>query len=85
MGITDVKTCAVGNPREKWLFVRVETDEGVHSLEVVEAYPYHTGYGQWLLDYHWQFRRTPEVAREECHRADGFSGAIIYADETQPV
>jgi L-alanine-DL-glutamate epimerase-like enolase superfamily enzyme len=110
---------------ENWLFVRVETDEGIHGigegtlghllgrdafqiesmvarwmreifadgvprekdqltwtpklvdghleiptapglgadliLEMVEAHPYHTAYGQWLWNNDWQFRRTHEA------------------------
>jgi galactonate dehydratase len=30
--ITDVKTYLVGNPWKNWLFVRVETDEGIHGI-----------------------------------------------------
>jgi galactonate dehydratase len=29
--ITDVTTCLVGNPWKNWLFVRVDTDEGIHG------------------------------------------------------
>lgn len=32
MKITDVKTYLVGNPWKNWLFVRVETDEGIHGI-----------------------------------------------------
>jgi galactonate dehydratase len=30
--ITDVNTCIVGNPWKNWLFLRLETDEGIHGL-----------------------------------------------------
>jgi galactonate dehydratase len=30
--ITDVRTYLVGNPWKNWLFVRVDTDEGIHGL-----------------------------------------------------
>lgn len=30
--LTDIKTCVVGNPWKSWLFVRVETDEGLHGI-----------------------------------------------------
>jgi galactonate dehydratase len=30
--ITDIKTYLVGNPWKNWLFVRVETDEGIHGI-----------------------------------------------------
>lgn len=32
MKITDVRTCLVGNAWKNWLFVRVETDEGIHGV-----------------------------------------------------
>lgn len=32
MKITDVSTYLVGNPWKTWLFVRVETDEGIHGI-----------------------------------------------------
>ena len=32
MKITDFKTYLVGNPWKQWLFVRVETDEGIHGI-----------------------------------------------------
>jgi galactonate dehydratase len=32
MRITDVRTWLVGNPWKNWLFVRVETDEGIHGV-----------------------------------------------------
>ena len=32
MKIKDIKTCLVGNPWKNWLFVRVETDEGIHGI-----------------------------------------------------
>lgn len=32
MKITDVKTYLVGNPWKNWMFVRVETDEGLHGI-----------------------------------------------------
>ena len=32
MKITDVRTFLVGNPWKNWLFVRVETDEGIHGI-----------------------------------------------------
>jgi galactonate dehydratase len=32
MRITDIKTYIVGNPWKNWLFVRVETDEGLHGI-----------------------------------------------------
>ncbi len=32
MKITDIKTYLVGNPWKNWLFVRVETDEGIHGI-----------------------------------------------------
>jgi galactonate dehydratase len=32
MKITDIKTYIAGNPWKNWLFVRVETDEGVHGI-----------------------------------------------------
>ena len=32
MRITDVRTYLVGNPWKNWLFVRVETDEGIHGI-----------------------------------------------------
>ncbi|MBI4165826.1 MAG: hypothetical protein HY508_08845 [Acidobacteria bacterium] len=32
MKITDFKTYLVGNPWKNWLFVRVETDEGIHGI-----------------------------------------------------
>jgi galactonate dehydratase len=32
MKITDVKTYLVGNPWKNWLFVRVETDAGLHGI-----------------------------------------------------
>ena len=32
MKITDVKTYIAGNPWKNWLFVRVETDEGIHGI-----------------------------------------------------
>ena len=32
MIITDVSTYLVGNPWKNWLFVRVDTDEGVHGV-----------------------------------------------------
>ncbi len=31
MKITDVRTYLVGNPWKNWLFVRVNTDEGIHG------------------------------------------------------
>ena len=31
MKITEVKTYLVGNAWKNWLFVRVETDEGIHG------------------------------------------------------
>ena len=32
MIIADVKTYVVGNPWKNWMFVRVETDEGIHGI-----------------------------------------------------
>jgi galactonate dehydratase len=32
MRITDVRTWLVGNPWKNWLFVRVDTDEGIHGV-----------------------------------------------------
>lgn len=32
MKITDIKTFLVGNPWKNWLFVKVETDEGLHGI-----------------------------------------------------
>ena len=32
MRITEVKTYVVGNPWKNWVFVRLETDEGVHGI-----------------------------------------------------
>ncbi len=32
MKIRDIKTYLVGNPWKNWLFVRVETDEGIHGI-----------------------------------------------------
>jgi galactonate dehydratase len=32
MKIRDIKTYLVGNPWKNWLFVRIETDEGVHGI-----------------------------------------------------
>ena len=32
MRITDVQTFLVGNPWKNWLFVRVDTDEGIHGV-----------------------------------------------------
>jgi galactonate dehydratase len=32
MKIRDIKTYAVGNPWKNWLFVQVETDEGIHGI-----------------------------------------------------
>jgi galactonate dehydratase len=32
MRITDVQTIIVGNPWKNWLFVRLETDEGIHGI-----------------------------------------------------
>lgn len=32
MRITDVKTYIVGNPWKNWLFVKLETDEGIHGV-----------------------------------------------------
>ena len=32
MRITDVRTFLVGNPWKNWLFVRVDTDEGIHGV-----------------------------------------------------
>lgn len=50
MKITDVKTYLVGNPWKNWLFVRVETDEGIH------------GVGEGTLN---GFARTVEAAVQE--------------------
>lgn len=32
MRITEIKTYIVGNPWKNWMFVRVETDEGIHGI-----------------------------------------------------
>ena len=32
MKIKDIKTYLVGNPWKNWLFVRVETDDGIHGI-----------------------------------------------------
>lgn len=32
MRITEIKTYLVGNPWKSWLFVRVETDDGIHGI-----------------------------------------------------
>ena len=32
MKIKDIKTYVVGNPWKNWLFVRVETDDGIHGI-----------------------------------------------------
>ena len=32
MKITDIKTYLVGNPWKTWLFVRVDTDDGIHGI-----------------------------------------------------
>jgi galactonate dehydratase len=50
MKITDVKTYLVGNPWKNWLFVRVETDEGIHGI------------GEGTLG---QFQRTVATAIQE--------------------
>lgn len=50
MRITDIKTHVVGNPWKNWLFVTVETDEGI------------TGVGEGTVNY---FGRTTESAVRE--------------------
>jgi galactonate dehydratase len=32
MRITEAKTYVVGNPWKNWVFVRLETDEGIHGI-----------------------------------------------------
>jgi hypothetical protein len=39
MKITDVRTCLVGSLRKNWPIVRVATNEGVRSLDLVEPSP----------------------------------------------
>ncbi len=53
MKITDFKTYLVGNPWKNWLFVRVETDEGIHGI------------GEGTLGH---FSRTVETAIHELKR-----------------
>ena len=50
MKITDIKTYIVGNPWKNWVFVRVETDEGIHGI------------GEGTLN---AFARTVETAIQE--------------------
>jgi galactonate dehydratase len=50
MKITDVRTYLVGNPWKNWLFVRVDTDEGIHGI------------GEGTLN---AFSRTVEAAVQE--------------------
>ena len=50
MRIKDISTYLVGNPWKNWLFVRLDTDEGVHGI------------GEGTLG---QFSRTIEAAIHE--------------------
>ena len=68
MKITEISTFIVGNPWKNWVFVRVDTDEGIHGI------------GEATLN---GFARTVEAAIHELKRYvighDPFDLRIAYA------